>query len=226
MTGGYESVRRLIHENLLPALERCSVIISRLRGLSRFHETSNMLGLSTQSLNNILDVVNCLNLMAHSILIYAGEELRQFTAFSVWLRHEIDVQAADPTSSSDDPADKDLGIEYARVLDYIHGAMTATTLTALFAPALQEDTAQIWLQNEGTLVYSSFKAELDKFNSASRLQSKLPNVDHLTSHLQRQCDVVFEQIAVAQRQNVLFRSPQILALDTQQALDARMLFEV
>ncbi|KAI9808154.1 MAG: hypothetical protein M1825_004611 [Sarcosagium campestre] len=223
VTSGYESVRRLTHENLLPALERCKVIVSRLRGLSRFQDTSAMLGLSTQSLNNVMNVIDCLNLMAHNMLKYSGEELRQFSAFSTWLRHEIDTQAAELTASSEDLAEKDPGIDHAKVLDYIQGAMTLTKLTPLLAPAFDGDATGSWLQDKGSSVYQSFKDEFRKFDSVNRLGSQLPNLDHLTSHFERQCSVVFKEIAIAQRHNVLFGAPIFMTQGSGRPFDARML---
>jgi anaphase-promoting complex subunit 4 len=71
--------------------------------------------------------------MAHYILVSAGLELQQFTAFSMWLRHEIDIQAADPTSASaEEAAEKDTMIDHAKVLNYVQGAMTKSRLVEFF----------------------------------------------------------------------------------------------
>ncbi len=91
------------------------------------------MGLSAQDLTNIMDTINCLNLMGHNVLIYIGVEFQQFTAFSVWLRHEIDIQAADPSSASaEEQAQKDTMVDHAKVLAYIQGPMTKSRLVDFF----------------------------------------------------------------------------------------------
>jgi anaphase-promoting complex subunit 4 len=67
VAGGYENIRRLTHENLLPALERSQVLISRLVGLSKFHKLSDVLGLDTPKLKGIVETLDCLQLLAHRI---------------------------------------------------------------------------------------------------------------------------------------------------------------
>ncbi|KAF3354061.1 hypothetical protein VdG1_00318 [Verticillium dahliae VDG1] len=62
---GLEALRALVHENLLPALERCAVILSRLRGLSQFHDARDDIGFSAAQVARAMDVVACLRLAAH-----------------------------------------------------------------------------------------------------------------------------------------------------------------
>lgn len=227
MTTGYENVRQMAHETLLPALERCCLVVSRLRGLSRYQDSSAKLGLSTQDLNSVLDVISCLILSAHSILKHAGTELRQFSAFSTWLRHEIDVQASD-VSSADDPAEKDNSIDHARVLEYIQGAMTKSKLADFFPQQLEEDQRPlIGTRSEGTSIYEDFKNRMAKRDATPQLDKRLPCLRLLTRLLEEQCSVVFEQIAEAQKRNVLFGSPIKLGAELGGTpMDMRMMYEV
>ena len=100
VAGGYENIRRLTHECLLPALERSQVLLSRLLGLSKFHKVSDVLGLDSIKLNGIVETLDCLHLLAHRILNHANEELIQFSAFSRWLHHEIQILNSEPLSQT------------------------------------------------------------------------------------------------------------------------------
>ena len=217
----------MAHENLLPALERCSLLVSRLRGLSRYQDSNATLGLSTQALNDVLDVISCLSLLAHSILKYAGTELRQFSSFSTWLRHEIDVQAADPMSA-EDPAEKDQTIEHANVLEYIQGPMRRSKLARIFLPSVAGDQFPVIGSSPKTQAfYDGFRMDMASYDNDIGAQVDIPSLCNLTELLERQCGVVFAQIAEAQKRNVLFGSPIKLGpYIGGKPVDMRMLYEV
>ncbi|KAI9849162.1 MAG: hypothetical protein M1837_005392 [Sclerophora amabilis] len=227
VTTGYENIIRLTHENLLPALERCSVITSRLRGLSKYQESSFALGLITRDLNNILDSINSMNLMSHSILKLAGVELVQFTAFSAWLRREIELQAADPLSTTHDPDEKDTLIEHTKVLEYIQESMTKSRLTTFFQAnqAEKKRTRHSEVKND-FILYDDFKKELEKDMPDTLEKAILPSLELLTINLQQRCEVVFKQIAETQRRHVHFGTPVVLKAGRDaQILDMRMRHE-
>lgn len=222
---GYENVRRLTHEHLLPSLERCVVLVSRLRGLSR-HQISNVtLGLSTQSLDKVIDTVNCLQLLAHHVLIASGAELRQFLAFSAWLRHEIDTQTMD--ASTPDNNDDDTDVDYVSTLEYIQGAMTQSRLQLFFG--LQETAEKIpqWdLDADGTSLFDLYKRELKCQSVESLAVKRLAGLDTLISHLHTLCNGIFSSIAETQRRNVRFGSPISLGSGVPTCMDAKMAVEV
>ena len=83
MVSGLESLRGLVHENFLPALDRCSIILSRLRGLARFYDTRDDIGFSAAQISKVLDAVASLTLVGHRLLTIIMEELEAFNAFSV-----------------------------------------------------------------------------------------------------------------------------------------------
>ena len=202
-----------------------SVVVSRLRGLSRYQDANESLGLSTQELNNVFDVINCLSLLAHNMLRYAGAELEQFTAFSTWLRHEIDTQAAE--TSTEDPAEKEVLIDHAKVLGYIQGAMTKSKLTGLLSPRAGATVDEGKLGAGALSLYDGFKQDLKRYNDGVQVDGKLPGLDILSEHLEQRCGVVFTQIARAQRRNILFGAPVRLGLGAEEKpLDMRMAFEV
>ena len=212
----------------MPALERFNVIVSRLRGLSRFQKSNAALGLSTQELDNILDSVNCLQFLAHRILIATCSELRQFSAFSTWLRQEIDTQAADSTSpSAQDAVEKDGLIDHARTLEYIGGAMMQSQLIGFFNMQPQLDKRLKWdLAAEGRSLYELYKRELNEFSQGTKSDKQLPGLDALIAHLDAQCNLVSGRIAETQRRNVRFGAPIYLGNWVPVCKDMRMVNEV
>jgi anaphase-promoting complex subunit 4 len=153
--------------------------------------------------------IDCLTLAGHTIAKYATMELDQFQAFSAWLRHEIDVQSIDPTSSnSDDQNDKDGGIEYGKVLTYIRGGMRGSKLHSLLSGniSMSKDTENM----DGTTLYTSFKTQLRRLNEGAEQALAMPSSTDLSQLLSRQSRQLFEQVAEAERRNVLFGTPILL----------------
>ena len=225
---GYENIRRLAHENLIPALERICVLVSRLRGLSRFQDSNAALGLSTQELDNVLDTVDCMQLLAHHIVICAGSELRQFIAFSAWLRQEIELQSADAgLTSAHETAEKDLNIDHTSALEYIEGAMMQSQLIGYFNVQSQcDEKTQLDLSAEGRSLYGVYKRELKDVSKGIVPQKQLPGLGELVSHLDTQSNLVFARIAETQRRNVRLGTPISLGTDVPACMDMRMLVDV
>ena len=216
-------MQRLAHENLLPALERFTVLVSRLRGLSRFQLSNASLGLSTTEFDNILDTIDCLQLVAHQILRISGSELRQFNAFSAWLRQEIDIQASD--ASMAEFADVDLNIDHASALEYIQGAMTLSQLTSFFnLDAQGEEKSPTKLAAEGRSLFELYK--LQKAGTEESSAGRFPTLDALMKYLDTQCNAVFNGIAETQRRSVRFGAPVYLQKGTPSCMDMRMVREV
>lgn len=222
VSGGYEIVRRLTHECLLPALERCEVLLSRLIGLSKFQKLSEVLGLETSDLNAIVETLDCLNLLAHHIIINTNEELAQFHSFSRWLRHQIDLLSAEPMSQTlEELMEKTDLVEYPLTLKYIRGALTKSSLRNFiqqlpmmgFArpPATSDDK---WAPTKGDnrSFYDTFKKLLDQQNQATKDAEpvEIPKINNLTTRLGLQFEKVFSQIAVTQRRGILHRSQLVL----------------
>ncbi|KAL9132465.1 MAG: hypothetical protein Q9175_006363 [Cornicularia normoerica] len=223
-TTGYESVQRLAHENLLPALERFTVLVSRLRGLSRFQLSNANLGLSTQEFDNVLDTINCLQLMTHQILITSGSELRRFLAFSAWLRQEIDIQASD--ASVAEFAEKDINVDHASTLEYIQGAMMQSQLTSFFNLEVRGEEKPPWdLAAEGRSLFELYKRRFQNASREDSSASQLPTLDALMKYLDTQCNAIFNGIAETQRRSVRFGAPVYLQKGAPSCMDMRMLRE-
>ena len=184
-----------------------------------------MLGLSTQDLDSVLDTVYCLQLVGHRILIASGLELRQFQAFSAWLRQEIDNQSTD-AGNADSP-EKDTNVDHASTLEYIQGAMTQSELTRFFD--LEGDGAHSlrWdLKAEERSLFELYKRELKVESKEGATTKRLPALDALLNHLDDQCSAIFSSITETQKRNVRFGSPTFLGVGTPACMDMRMLIEV
>ena len=136
---GLENLRSLVHENFLPALERCSVILSRLRGLALFHKQRDDIGFSAAQVSRAMDIIACLTLVGHKILTHAMDELEHFAAFSAWLRFQIDRLAS---PANDDLTEKEATMDSGRVLTYIERYLTDSPLSLFFDDVSKDDTIE------------------------------------------------------------------------------------
>jgi anaphase-promoting complex subunit 4 len=241
---GYENIRRLTHECLLPALERCQVLLSRLIGISKFHKLSHVLGLETRDLQEIVDTVDCLHLLSHNILTHSGRELREFVAFAKWLRYEIDIQTAEPMSQTlEELMEKSDMIDHGATLDYIQGALTKSSLRSFIQtlPGMAgigaikppSGTSNKWAPggNDSTFyeTYRKMLAQREQREAGHGHSSPLdlPKLNDLTGRLGLQCERVFGQIALTQRRGILHRCPLILHPDCDRnTIDIAMCYEV
>ena len=207
-------------------------------GLAKFHKLSHILGLEIRSLRDIMETVDCLNLLSHKVLIHSGREILEFGAFSRWLRHEIDVQGADPLSATmEELAEKSDTIDYSQALSYIQGAMTRSALEDYIqSPTKQSPTSppaspSRWdTAGADSSFYETYKRLLrqqDQQLDQATDKVSLPLFSDLTTRLGLQCDKVFAQIAETQRRGILHRSPLLLDSDCDSdAMDMTMDFEV
>jgi anaphase-promoting complex subunit 4 len=193
----------------MPALERCSVILSRLGGIAKFQGSSDGMGFSYHQISLVMDTIVCLNLVSARILTYVIEELNMFRSFSTWLRHEIDRLASDASSSpSDDMVDKEAAIDHNKVLLYIQSAMTTSRLAIFFQDAATEGYERDWESAEqGIPMYELLDKQLQKHDSGLPYLEGVTNVELLCRYLGRQATTVFRQIAENEKRNVLFGEP-------------------
>lgn len=203
------------------------MLLSRLIGLSKFHKLSDVLGLETRALKSIIETLDCLHLLAHHILIHSNEELTQFMAFSKWLRHEIDMQAAEPMSQTlEELMEKMDMIDHGQTLRYIRGALTKSNLRDFIQqlpmmgvvkpPAAESDK---WVPTgHDRSFYDTFRKLLAQRNQPQSGPGESGNAEHpklndLTRRLGLQFEKVFGLIALTQRRGILHRSAATLHRD-------------
>lgn len=222
------------------------MLLSRLIGLSKFHKLSDVLGLETSDLNAIVETLDCLHLLAHHILINANEELTQFISFSKWLRHEIDIQSAEPMSQTLEELMEQTDImEYPKTLKYIRGALTKSALRnfiqqlpmmgvprppppSTFPPSASDKWAPTGHGHDRSF-YETFKKLLQQQRQSQDGYGsvELPKLNDLTKRLGLQFEKVFGQIALTQRRGILHRSTLALCGDCDRdVVDVAMRYEV
>jgi anaphase-promoting complex subunit 4 len=202
---GLDNLKRLVHENMLPALERCSVILSRFSGIAKFQGSNETVSFTNQQISLISDTVACLHLVSSKILIQVIDEIELFSAFSSWLRYEIDRLASEGSSTpSDDAAEKEAAIDHAKVLLYIQSIMTMSPLKIYLGDSTPEDQENWNHSEQGLPMFDTLDKQLKKQEKGLPFNESLPRVDLLYKLLSRQAETIFSQIAEAEKRNVLF----------------------
>jgi anaphase-promoting complex subunit 4 len=233
-TLGMENIRKFVHENLLPALERCQVVLSRLQGLSRFAKSAQVLGLDSQSLDRVIDTVDCLNLLGHYLLKTVGKEIKQFAAFMKWLGLELEIQGLEKENAGgpgserlDEACMRRDELDIRTVLDYIRGVMGKSGMLAYLRPAVDARGSSLngpsydWSQNQADVgFYEVFKKMLKTQPGAG----KRPDLDDLLRRLTGQAEKVFDGIAQTLRKSILHSRVCTLRSDClADSMTARML---
>ncbi|KAK0124380.1 hypothetical protein ONS95_009343 [Cadophora gregata] len=223
VTTGLENLRRLVHENMLPALERCSIILSRFLGIVKFQGSSSSMGFTSQQINLIMDTVACMHLVSSKILIQVVDELELFTSFSTWLRHEIDRLASDSSLPNED-VDKESSIDHSKVLLYIQSIMTSSPLAIYLNDPSSSDDNETWTHSKyGVPMFDLLDKEIQKQERGLSYIKPLPRVDLLCAFFQQQAHSIFGKIAEAEKRNVLFGKPQNVGIvEVDGPVDMRM----
>ncbi|KAG6225897.1 hypothetical protein E4U34_007493 [Claviceps purpurea] len=223
VVSGLENLRSLVHENFLPALERCAVILSRLRGLAQFYDDREDNGFSTAQINRGLDIISCLSLVGHKILSNVMDELQSFQAFSNWLRFQID-RFASSSSETDDLTEKEATMNTSRVLTYIERYLTRSPVDVFFDDISKQDWEADWDHIEdGIALLPLLDAQLKKQEAGQASRRALQHVEFLVSYLTTWSSRIFSGIAEAKKRSVRFGSPLKLSIgEAVTTMDLRM----
>lgn len=198
-------VRRLTTECLIPALERCQVVLSRLDGLALFSPTSSRLGLDEKNVRKATETVGALAILAGDLLEDVKVEINEFTAFMKWLKWECEVEALEETSErAAELRESWTGeTELVRVLDYVAGAMTDSRIKKYIVPGSPEQSEGTALPEDDT--DAGFFVDYMKRRAAAqtREKKKMPTFGELVERLQTQAERTFGQIAETFRKSIL-----------------------
>ncbi|KAI0118914.1 anaphase-promoting complex, cyclosome, subunit 4-domain-containing protein [Nemania sp. FL0031] len=209
---GLQTLRSLVHENFLPALERISIILSRLLGIARFHESKAEIGFTSAQIMKVMDIVSCLMMVGNKILLFVMEELELFHAFSIWLRHEIDRLAS--SSITEDLTEKEASMEHGKILAYIQQYMPASPLRYYLSSVTAEDTERDRkLADGGSSLLELLGKQIKKQESGQPDTGSYPQVEFLCKYLDSQANSVLEGIAEAERRSVRFGQCTKIVLD-------------
>ncbi|KAI1180084.1 anaphase-promoting complex, cyclosome, subunit 4-domain-containing protein [Nemania sp. FL0916] len=209
---GLHALRALVHENFLPVLERISIILSRLLGIARFHESKAEIGFTSAQIMEVMDIVSCLMLVGNKILLFVMEELDLFQAFSIWLRHEIDRLAS--SSVTEELTEKEASLEHGKILAYIQQYMPASPLRHYLSSVKAEDGERDRkLADGGSSLLELLEKQIKKQESGQPETGSYPQVEFLAKYLESQASSVLEGIAEAERRSVRFGQVTKVVLD-------------
>lgn len=204
MVTGLENLRSLVHENFIPALERCGIILSRLLGIARFHESHKNIGFTSSRISRLMDMVSCLTVVANKILLSVMDELEHFSVFSVWLRLEIEKLSS--PNHVDELTEKEATMDNAKVLAYIQRYLVSSPLALYFDEVTSEDYTrdEALLGDGGGSLLEILDKHLKRQEAGQPYMRALPRVDFLVNYLTSRANSVFGDIAEAQKQTVRF----------------------
>ncbi|KAF1844126.1 uncharacterized protein K460DRAFT_343122 [Cucurbitaria berberidis CBS 394.84] len=208
VTTSFMTLLALVHENLIPALDRCSIVISRLRGLAHFHDRDWIFTGPLTDFTALLEVLKNMRLLAHTVLLYASEEKRQFHAFSKWLRFTIDYEATEPESQSrGEMENRDPGVDVAQVLEYIKYGLTKSDLTPYLRPE-----AQLGPKPKGTEApsYEDTKKAVELFKEGAMFKEEALCLEHVLGHLSVGVTGLLKQVSGWQENNIRMESGLVL----------------
>ncbi|KAK7990752.1 Anaphase-promoting complex component Cut20/Apc4 [Apiospora arundinis] len=212
VVSGLEGLRALVHENFLPSLERIALILSRLLGIARFHDSKNDLGFTAAQVTKVMDIVSCLMLVGNKILLLVMEELELFHSFSTWLRFEIDRLAS--STISEELSEKEATMEHGKILTYIQQYMKSSPLKAYLSSVSPDDSGRDRKQAEdGSSVLEMLDKQIRCQELGQAESGVLPQVEFLVTYLVDKASTVFNGIAEAERRSVRFGQPTKLELE-------------
>ncbi|KAK1490250.1 anaphase-promoting complex component Cut20/Apc4 [Colletotrichum cuscutae] len=212
VTAGLENLRGLIHENLLPSLERCAIILSRLRGLAQFYDSRDDIGFSVAQITRAMDIVSCLTMVGHKILLNVMDELDLFHAFSTWMRFQIDRFAA-PNSASEELTEKEATMENSKVLVYVQRYLVESPMAIFLDEVATDDYSANWeLAESGKSMLEELDTQLKRQEEGQEYLKAFPNVGFLVDYLTARVNGVFKDIAEAQKRSVRFGQPTKIGL--------------
>ena len=204
MVSGLEGLRSLVHENFLPALDRCSIILSRLRGLAQFYDSRDDIGFSVAQINRAMDIISCLTLVGHRILLTVMDELEHFSAFSLWLRFQIDRLVASSTAN-EELTEREATMNNSKVLAYIQQHLTQSPLDIFFDDIASEDYSADWEHIEdGPSLLDVLDKQLKKRDDGQPSMKALPHVAFLINYVTTRSKRIFQDIAEATKRTVRF----------------------
>lgn len=186
---------------MLPAMERVTLILSRLSGIARFHEEDDQIGFTNAEITRLVDILSALTLVYNRVLILVIEELELFRTFSSWVRITIDrVSTSNP---SDEIMEKEALLDPAKILKYIEKYLVRSPMATFL------DTAGDFGDNRhdldgSTNVLNQVDEQLRLDDEGKPFRRTIPQVHLLFKLFVDKASDVFKNIAEAEKRSVRF----------------------
>ncbi|RMZ78405.1 hypothetical protein DV738_g3918, partial [Chaetothyriales sp. CBS 135597] len=197
-------MRRMASECLLPAVERCQVVLSRLEGLARFDDTASRLGLSVDNIRPIRETFDALALLCEDMLKDVCLETREFSAFIKWLKWEAEVEGfGEDSERAEEMREAFAGeAELRTVMDYIDGPVNESRILAYVEAGGNENADTTRTPTRAKVkgndqFYSNFKRQRQKRDPG------LPKLGALIQRLRSKTDAFLHHVAESLRKSLL-----------------------
>jgi anaphase-promoting complex subunit 4 len=214
VTSGLENLRALIHENMMPALQRAAIILSRLRGIARFEAGNNDIGFTAAQVSKLIDITQCLYAVCYKILRLVMKELVLFRKFSIWLRLEIDRLAS--STMSDELLERQANVDFPKVLKYIKGHLTSSPMGIFFDDVEEEDRADGQTRaDDAASIRELLETQVKRQQTGQSYMKALPQLNFLVDYMTSRSESMLRSIAETQRRRVRFAPPTRLEIDGQ-----------
>lgn len=208
VTSSLTTLQALVHENLIPALDRTAMVISRLRGLAMYHDTDWIFSSPVTEFTSLLDTLKNMRLLAHTVLAYVADEKRQFAAFSRWLRFAIDFETTEPDSESRTEMEKrDSGVDISLVLEYVRHGLHQSSMHAYLKPEVMlepEDKAREKASYEDT------KKAIAVYEEGQSWRPEALCLEHVFGHLAKGTTALLRQVSKWQESGIQMNSGIVL----------------
>ena len=227
VTSSLTTLQALVHENLIPALDRTATVISRLQGLAMYHDTDWIFSGPTAEFTSLLETLKNMRLLAHTVLLYVADEKRQFAAFSRWLRFVIDFEATEPGSQSRAEMEgRDSGVDISLVLEYVRHGLQQSSLQPYLMPEVMLETKD---KEKEKASYDDTKKAIGVSEEGQKWRPEALCLEHVLGHLSKGTTGLLRQVSKWQESGtqmdcgvVLEASPD----DEDSTADMRMVYEV
>ena len=222
------TLQALVHENLIPALDRTATVISRLRGLAVYHDTDWIFSSPATEFTSLLETLKNIRLLAHTVLLYVADEKRQFAAFSRWLRFIIDFEATEPDSQSRAEMEgRDSGVDISLVLEYVRHGLQQSSLQPFLMPAAMLKAED---REKEKASYEDTRKAIMVFREGQKWKPEALCLEHVLSHFSNGTTGLLKQVSKWQESGtqmdcgiVLEQSPDRVE---DSIVDMRMVYEV
>lgn len=188
---------------MLPALERSTLILSRLSGIARFHEQDDHIGFTSLEIARLVDIMASLTLICHRILLIVMEELELFRMFSSWLRVTIDRVST--SNVTEEIIEKEALLDPGKILRYIERYLVKSPMAVYFEKVPREVMDEnLEMLQSNTKVLEIVDQQLKLEEDGKPFMKALPQMGFLVDLLTKKAGEVFANIAEAEKRSVRF----------------------
>ena len=232
VTSSLTTLQALVHENLIPALDRIATVISRLRGLAMYHDSDWIFSGPVTEFTSLLETLKNMRLLAHTVLLCVADEKLQFNAFSRWLRFVIDFEATEPDSQSRAEMEgRDSGVDIGLVLEYVRQGLQQSCLKPFLMPEVMLEVED---KEKESASYEDTKKAIEVCEEGQKWRPEALCLEHVLGHLSKGTTGLLRQVSKWQESGIQMDGGIMLEACTSQQddegqnniADMRMVYEV